>query len=1095
MSSRFASHHANATPMPSEQEPDAGHRKRPWIRATAQVLVCALAVNALSPLSALAQGKGKAPVVNPAAQRQLQQMAQWQERIEAAKVERARSPAERVDDDLRQAQDVLLSLREDARARGTVPQAEPARGERRAAPRALAESQRSEHRRALRERLSAARAGQQLLQAEFERTGQELRAKQVPAEILARHEEAAQKFQSRRAEFERLHDAWERDSGDAPTAALADFFERHRAKRSPSPRAPQQLPWSAPRPTKRQPAETQTSWYQQLWADRQVKLAQAGGSIGGINFDIPPEPGQAPTEADLAPGAETELTADIRAKAQELGNNALKIHNWVRNSIEWVPTWGAIQSAQDTLDKQRGNAHDIASLEIALLRAAKIPARYQYGTIELPIEKLRNWIGGVAHPSAAQQLLGQGGIANRALVAGGQVAAIRMEHVWVQAYVNWAPSRGATQGKPDQHVHPVGPRNAWVALDPSYKQYSYTPGMDLKTAVPLDAQALLSAAQQGATVNEAQGWVQNLNQAALQSQLADYQNRLSNYIQSQNANATVGDVIGRKILQQQAPSLLAATLPYTVVSAGQQVSAVPSSLQHQFSYRLYASDTDRMLDSPLLSYTEKTSQLAGKRLTLSYVPATQADADVIASYLPKPHADGSPIQPSELPSSLPGYLIRLKPQLTLDGQVVASASQALTMGSDLYATGGFTQLYDPGQWDQTNDDSHVVGQATAIGISAGGISAGQLNRLKTRLEAAKTSLQSGDTAAIGTLSGEQLSGDLLAATIWSWFAAAESHNRLSQAQAGMVEVPGLSYGLFHAVAQPVYSWGVIRQVKFPGVNLDIGHVRNLSWASDNDANKWIAYNRLRGQYMSALEHAIPERFFNDPGQCNLEGTASPIPTLPACPQGVSAVKAIAIAAQAGQKIYTITAQVYADNPNIVNSALWAHSYETKGKVQAALDAGYEVTIHEAPITVSGWTGAGFTMIDPQTGAGGYLIEGGSSGGWLKIVLAITFLVIAAFLTVNLFLGGFIGLFGLLLGVGGAALSYIQLLNNIKKATNDDELNNAAAFAAIKGLASIMLSVLLLTFYSSLIVLGPITNLLPFSLINFAIFFISGWFFG
>lgn len=110
-------------------------------------------------------------------------------------------------------------------------------------------------------------------------------------------------------------------------------------------------------------------------------------------------------------------------------------------------------------------------------------------------------------------------------------------------------------------------------------------------------------------------------------------------------------------------------------------------------------------------------------------------------------------------------------------------------------------------------------------------------------------------------------------------------------------------------------------------------------------------------------------------------------------------------------------------------------------------------------------------------------------------MAITFLVIAAFLTVNLFLGGFIGLFGLLLGVGGAALSYIQLLNNIKKATNDDELNNAAAFAAIKGLASIMLSVLLLTFYSSLIVLGPITNLLPFSLINFAIFFISGWFFG
>ena len=39
-----------------------------------------------------------------------------------------------------------------------------------------------------------------------------------------------------------------------------------------------------------------------------------------------------------------------------------------------------------------------------------------------------------------------------------------------------------------------------------------------------------------------------------------------------------------------------------------------------------------------------------------------------------------------------------------------------------------------------------------------------------------------------------------------------------------------------------------------------------------------------------------------------------------------------------------------------------------------------MTIHEAPITQDGWTGAGLTIIDPNTGAGGYLIEGGSNGG-------------------------------------------------------------------------------------------------------------------
>ncbi|MBF9264385.1 hypothetical protein, partial [Paracidovorax cattleyae] len=44
--------------------------------------------------------------------------------------------------------------------------------------------------------------------------------------------------------------------------------------------------------------------------------------------------------------------------------------------------------------------------------------------------------------------------------------------------------------------------------------------------------------------------------------------------------------------------------------------------------------------------------------------------------------------------------------------------------------------------------------------------------------------------------------------------------------AGMVENPG--YGLFHVVAQPVYSWGVMRSVKFPGVSIDIGHERTFA---------------------------------------------------------------------------------------------------------------------------------------------------------------------------------------------------------------------------------------------------------------------------
>ena len=82
------------------------------------------------------------------------------------------------------------------------------------------------------------------------------------------------------------------------------------------------------------------------------------------------------------------------------------------------------------------------------------------------------------------------------------------------------------------------------------------------------------------------------------------------------------------------------------------------------------------------------------------------------------------------------------------------------------------------------------------------------------------------------------------------------------------------------------------------------------------------------------------------------------------------------------------------NPNIVNNQLFAHSQSTKDRIQQALDAGYEITIHEAPITQDGWTGAGFSVIDPNTGAGGYLIEGGSNGAWLYLTATFVFALLS-----------------------------------------------------------------------------------------------------
>jgi hypothetical protein len=45
----------------------------------------------------------------------------------------------------------------------------------------------------------------------------------------------------------------------------------------------------------------------------------------------------------------------------------------------------------------------------------------------------------------------------------------------------------------------------------------------------------------------------------------------------------------------------------------------------------------------------------------------------------------------------------------------------------------------------------------------------------------------------------------------------------------------------------------------------------------------------------------------------------------------------------------------------------------------------EVTVHQADITAHGWTGSGYIVLDPETGAGAYKISGGANGAFAKLL--------------------------------------------------------------------------------------------------------------
>ena len=83
-------------------------------------------------------------------------------------------------------------------------------------------------------------------------------------------------------------------------------------------------------------------------------------------------------------------------------------------------------------------------------------------------------------------------------------------------------------------------------------------------------------------------------------------------------------------------------------------------------------------------------------------------------------------------------------------------------------------------------------------------------------------------------------------------------------------------------------------------------------------------------------------------------------------------------------------------------------------VKDAVAAGKIVTISQSTISYQGWTGAGYSIVDPNTGAGAYLIGGGQDGAWLGIAL----LVLGQTIIVMALLGDLTGMLttgGLLLG--------------------------------------------------------------------------------
>jgi hypothetical protein len=376
-------------------------------------------------------------------------------------------------------------------------------------------------------------------------------------------------------------------------------------------------------------------------------------------------------------------------------------------------------------------------------------------------------------------------------------------------------------------------------------------------------------------------------------------------------------------------------------------------LRHKLSFTVVRDQSD----TAPLTYTASLPELAGKKITLSYTPATQADEDVISSYLPVPHPDGTPIQPEELPSSLPAYLIKVKPELRIDGEIVAAGSP-VTLGGVETFTMNFASPWIPA--DQIVN-TITAGAYHAVALDLGRISQEQGQTLKTRLEATRAKLEAQDFTG---LTKDELVGDLLYATAMMYHAELGQVKQVAARAGKVASVTWPSETIFKTDFTVDNFFGLPRSISSSGLAMDADRIASVNTALDGDQQKKINFMLQTGMASSALEHSVPERLFS---------------TAESPAEGVSAVKVLQLANEQGIPIYTVTkTNLSAVLPQLQLDA------QVKTDIQNAVNAGKVVTVSKNDINFHGWVGCGYIVTDPNTGAGAYMI-GGMSGGWIKIL--------------------------------------------------------------------------------------------------------------
>lgn len=679
-------------------------------------------------------------------------------------------------------------------------------------------------------------AYQATLLEEFEETRVTLAEKGVWPLYSERFEEAHNHFTQRMKSLMDRLDTIQLGQGNAKHSAMASLMEDLRdAKFDRSHQAldVDKLPFRAEQPETPAPLLDNALLHSRLTGDDTER----------DKAQILAHSKRPPVPEDLAENIDVVFTDTLREQVTALNGDPVALFQWVRNNIYYKPTHGSVQGSQLTLESLEGNAYDIASLLIAMLRSADIPARYAYGTVQVPVGQAMNWVNATS-PTMAQELLGAGGIPTVGLYTGGTLSHLRFEHVWVEAYVDFVPSRGSRQG----------PGDTWVPMDAAFKQVERTPGIDFNQQIGFDFTGMRQQLFDGAQEDAQTGSVSNLGYGTMLPFL-DAASTRSGEIFTDNglpSQPKRGEVYGGQVVRAEVSEFLSVGLPYDVQARAGSVSTLPSSLRHYVQVSGYNSTFGRAFGSPDYTVRLPIPTLNSQQLGLSFFPENNDDILLQLAY------DGGDA------TQLPLYLFRVIPTITVGDEDVVASGNAVAMGSEHFLD---IRLEGPG-YGETVSYQVVAGDEAAIGVNIHGYAQ---NVPRNRVES-----NPADT------SGESLHQ----VALYYWMQC-DLYNDVLTRNSDMRLVRRPSVGLFSSPMTVSYFFGFPRTGYYQSLNMDVKRSVVTVVGGDIEARRDLVY--ASGIIGSYLEGSTWDALQGDP-----------------IGNGVSAVQLLLDAARDNNPIYTIT---------------------------------------------------------------------------------------------------------------------------------------------------------------------------------------------